>query len=70
MKKLILTEGTEFEQNGKDLAIIDTDQRGGKPIMLDSSDLDASIINGETQALDRISVDVSNEPQIEVVATT
>ena len=32
MKKLIKTEGTEFEQNLKDLAVIETTDRAGKPV--------------------------------------
>lgn len=57
MKKLIKTKGTEFEQNGYDLAIIDTNFREGKPIMLNSKDLDMAILNGEQEALDKIESD-------------
>ena len=58
MKKLIKTKGTEFEQNGKDLAIIDTSSRASIPIMVDSHVLDEAIRNGEPQALEMISMDV------------
>lgn len=47
MKKLILTEGTEFEQNLKPLALIDTDDRAGKPIMIDDVDLFYGISNAD-----------------------
>jgi len=57
MKKLIRTKGTEFEQNGYDMAIIDTNFRAGKPIMLNSKDLDMAILNGEKDALDSIETD-------------
>lgn len=58
MKKLILTKGTEFEQNGKDMAIIDTSQRAGKPIMLNANDLDMSIFNADQDALEKITSDI------------
>lgn len=64
MKKLIYTKGTEFEQNGKDLAIIDTKSRGSKPIMIDSSVLDAAILNGEAKALETIKIDDKEEIKI------
>ena len=57
MKKLIFTKGTEFEQNDGDLAIIDTHFRAGKPIMLNSKDLDLAILNGQPEALDKIEVE-------------
>lgn len=59
MKQLIRTKGTEFEQNEGDLAIIDTNFRAGKPIMLNSKDLDMAILNGQQDALDKIEVDTS-----------
>jgi hypothetical protein len=54
MKKLIKTKGTEFEQNGYDMAIIDTNFRAGKPIMLNSADLDMAILNADKDALTSI----------------
>lgn len=50
MKKLIKTEGTEFEQNLKDLAIIETTDRAGKPVMIDSADFNEAFENGESGA--------------------
>lgn len=50
MKKLIKTEGTEFEQNLKDLAIIETTDRAGKPVMIDSADLKEAFTNAENGA--------------------
>ena len=50
MKKLIKTEGTEFEQNLKDLAIIETTDRAGKPVMIDSADLEEAFTNAEDGA--------------------
>lgn len=58
MKKLIKTKDTEFEQNGKDLAIIDTSSRASIPIMIDSHVLDEAIQNGEPKALEMISMDI------------
>ena len=46
-KKLIETEGTEFEQNGKPYAIIDEDFREGRPIMLDTDDIEAITANDD-----------------------
>lgn len=57
MKKLIRAKGTEFEQNGCDLVIIDTNFRAGKPIMLNSAELDMAILNGQQEALDKIEVE-------------
>ena len=45
MKKIITTNGTEFEQNGKDLSLIETTDRAGKPTMLSSTDLKAGFNN-------------------------
>lgn len=71
MKKLIKTKGTEFEQNGKDLAIIDTSSRASIPIMVDSHVLDEAIRNGEPQALEMISMDVDETWfQAEVIDNT
>ena len=61
MKKLIKALGTEFEQNGCDLVIIDTKFRAGKPIMLNSKDLDIAILNAEPEALDSITIDDKQE---------
>ena len=57
MKKLIKAKNTEFEQNGRTLAIIDTAQRGGKPIMIDAHVLDEAIHNGDLDALEIIQTD-------------
>ena len=62
MKKLIISKGTEFEQNRRKLAIIDTEQRAGKPIMLDAIEFDDAIFNGDSDALDLIRADVCNQP--------
>lgn len=71
MKKLIKTKGTEFEQNGKDLAIIDTSSRASIPIMVDSHVLDEAIRNGEPQALEMISMDIDETWfQAEVIDNT
>ena len=59
MKKLILAKGTEFEQNDGDLVLIDTNFRAGKPIMLNSSDLDAAFMNAQAEALSKIGLDDS-----------
>lgn len=59
MKKLIVAKGTEFEQNGGDLVLIDTSFRAGKPIMLNSSDLDSAFLNAQTEALSKIGLDDS-----------
>jgi len=45
MKTIIESKGTEFEQNLKDLAIIDTADRAGKPIMIDQEDLEEALSN-------------------------
>lgn len=47
MKKLIFTKGTEFEQNGTDAAIIDTDNRAGKPININLYDLAEAYVSCE-----------------------
>lgn len=57
MKKLIRAKGTEFEQNGCDLVIIDTNFRAGKPIMLNSAELDMAILNGQQEALEKIEIE-------------
>lgn len=59
MKKLIVAKGTEFEQNGGDLVLIDTNFRAGKPIMLNSEDLDAAFMNAQSEALSKIGLDDS-----------
>lgn len=57
MYKILKSKGTEFAQNGKDLVIIDTKQRGGKPIMLNSKELDEALKNGQAEALNKIDMD-------------
>lgn len=67
MKKLIKAKNTEFEQNARTLAIIDTRQRGGKPIMIDADVLDEAIANGELDALESIKVDDGSNLSTEAV---
>lgn len=50
MKKLILTAGTEFEQNGTDAAIIDDNIRAGKPININMYDLAEAIRRADKDA--------------------
>ena len=45
MKKLISTEGTKYEQNLKQFAIVDTQQIDGKPIMIDAGVLEEAFEN-------------------------
>lgn len=47
-KKLIGTQKTEFEQNLKQFAIIDTAMRGGKPTMLSAKDLEEAFNNASS----------------------
>lgn len=54
MKKLISTKNTEFEQNGAEFAIIDTAQRGGKPIMISSETLSQALINADDNVIEGI----------------
>lgn len=54
MKKLISTDNTEFEQNGAEFAIIDTTQRGGKPIMVSASALSQALRNADEEVLNSI----------------
>lgn len=52
-KVLIQTEGTEFEQNARDMAIIDDNDRAGIPIMLNASDFNQAYARADedTKAL-------------------
>ena len=68
MKKLIKAKNTEFEQNARTLAIIDTRQRGGKPIMIDADVLDEAIANGELDALESIHSDKTVIPTKDITA--
>lgn len=60
-KVLIETEGTEFEQNMADLAMIDNTFREGKPTMISSADLDEAFTNASQDVKDKISFDVNGE---------
>lgn len=53
-KVLIQTKGTEFEQNGKDMAIIDDANRAGIPIMLNSSDFNQAYAHADPEAQSEI----------------
>lgn len=45
MKKLMYTKDTEFEQNGTNAVIIDTNNRAGKPINIDIKVLGQALYN-------------------------
>lgn len=77
MKKLISTEGTKYEQNLKQFAIVDTQQIDGKPIMIDAGVLEEAFENasaGDKAAFEEvihfdvegeeISITPSNEQQV------
>lgn len=49
MKTVISTKGTEFEQNLKPLALIDENNRAGKPIMFDDVELFQGLLNGDAE---------------------
>lgn len=70
MKKLILAEGTEFEQNGKDLVIIETEDRAGIPVMLGSDEFNEALENGEEGAIALINTDGPTAETVTVTATT
>lgn len=70
MKKLILAEGTEFEQNGKDLVIIETEDRAGIPVMISSEDFNEACTNGEEGAIALINTDGPKPETVTVTATT
>lgn len=61
MKKIITTKGTEFEQNYKDLVMIETAERGGLPTMLSSEELNEGFSNAEQDVRDKIGFDVNGE---------
>ena len=69
MKKIILTEGTEFEQNMKDLALIDTDFREGKPTMLDSDEVNTAFSNSDQAVKDKFNFDLNGE-EISITPST
>ena len=69
MKKLILAEGTEFEQNGKDLVIIETEDRAGIPVMLGSDEFNEAYDNGEEGAKALINNDGPNPTEVPVTVT-
>ena len=69
MKKIILTEGTEFEQNMKDLALIDTDFREGKPTMLDSDEVNTAFSNSDQAVKDKFNFDLNGE-EINITPST
>lgn len=56
MKKIIKTKGTPYEQNGKDLAIIDTFFKTKKPIMVGSQELKLAWENREQELEEPLSV--------------
>ena len=68
-KKIITTAGTEFAQNGADLALIEQTQRAGKPVMISSSDLNEGFSNAESDVKALVSFDVNGE-EISVTPTT
>lgn len=69
MKKIILTEGTEFEQNMKDMALIDTDFREGKPTMLDSDEVNEAFTNADQNVKDKFNFDLNGE-EINITPST
>lgn len=68
-KKIITTQGTEFEQNLKDLALIETTDRAGKPTMISSADLNEGFSNAEDDVKALVGFDVNGE-NISVTPTT
>lgn len=68
-KKIITTAGTEFAQNLKDLALIDTADRAGKPTMISSDELNEGFSNAESDVKALVGFDVNGE-EIEVTPTT
>lgn len=68
-KKIITTAGTEFAQNGSDLALIEQTQRAGKPTMISSADLNEGFTNADSDVKALVSFDVNGE-EITVTPTT
>ncbi|MCR5742047.1 MAG: hypothetical protein K6G38_06285 [Gammaproteobacteria bacterium] len=68
-KKIITTAGTEFAQNLKDLALIDTADRAGKPTMISSVELNEGFTNAESDVKALVSFDVNGE-EISITPTT
>ena len=68
-KKIITTAGTEFAQNGADLAMIEQTQRAGKPVMISSTDLNEGFSNAEADVKALVGFDVEGE-EITVDPTT
>ena len=68
-KKIITTAGTEFAQNGADLALIEQTQRAGKPTMISSADLNEGFSNAENDVKALVGFDVNGE-EITVTPTT
>jgi len=68
-KKIITTAGTEFAQNGADLAMIEQTQRAGKPVMISSADLNEGFSNAEADVKALVGFDVEGE-EITVTPTT
>lgn len=60
-KKIITTAGTEFAQNGADLAMIEQTQRAGKPVMISSADLNEGFSNAEADVKALVGFDVEGE---------
>ena len=69
MKKIITTSGTEFAQNGKDLALIETTDRAGKPTMISSAELNSGFENSESDVKALLNFDVNGE-EITVTPST
>lgn len=69
MKKIITTQGTEFAQNLKDLALIETTDRAGKPTMISSDELNEGFSNAESDVKALVGFDVEGE-EITVTPTT
>lgn len=70
MKKLIVSEGTEFEQNGKDLALIETEDRAGIPTMISSADLNEGFSNADSEAKEKLNFDIQAQSRTVDPTTT
>ena len=68
-KKIITTAGTEFAQNGADLALIEQTQRAGKPTMISSADLNEGFSNAESDVKALVGFDVNGE-EINITPST
>ena len=68
-KKIITTAGTEFAQNGADLALIEQTQRAGKPTMISSADLNEGFSNAGDDVKALVGFDVNGE-NVSITPTT